>query len=49
MSPEQVTGEEVDERSDEVRRKVAGDIARLRQWGFELIKHDYTTFDIFGR
>jgi alpha-galactosidase len=33
----------------EVRQKVTDDIARLRQWGFELIKHDYTTFDIFGR
>src|SRR3989442_1054718 len=33
----------------EVRQKVADDIARLQQWGFELIKHDYTTFDIFGR
>ena len=33
----------------EVRQKVADDIARLRQWGFALIKHDYTTFDIFGR
>ena len=33
----------------EVRQKVAGDMARLRQWGFELIKHDYTTFDVFGR
>ena len=33
----------------DVRRKVADDIARLRQWGFELIKHDYSTFDIFGR
>lgn len=33
----------------EVRQKVADDIARLRQWGFELIKHDYTTFDVFGR
>ena len=33
----------------EVRQKVADDIARLRQWGFELIKHDYTTFDLFGR
>ena len=32
----------------EVRDKVAADIARLRVWGFELIKHDYTTFDIFG-
>jgi alpha-galactosidase len=29
--------------------KVTDDVARLRQWGFELIKHDYTTFDIFGR
>ncbi len=33
----------------EVREKVAADVARLRRWGFELIKHDYTTFDIFGR
>ena len=30
-------------------QKVADDIARLREWGFELIKHDYTTYDIFGR
>jgi alpha-galactosidase len=33
----------------EVRAKVAEDIARVRQWGYELIKHDYTTFDLFGR
>jgi alpha-galactosidase len=33
----------------EVRRKVGDDIARLRRWGYELIKHDYTTFDLFGR
>jgi alpha-galactosidase len=33
----------------EVLRKVTDDVARLRTWGFELIKHDYTTFDIFGR
>lgn len=32
-----------------VREKIAADFARLRQWGFELIKHDYTTFDLFGR
>jgi alpha-galactosidase len=29
--------------------KIRDDIARLRQWGFELVKHDYTTFDVFGR
>ena len=33
----------------EVREKVAADITRLRGWGFELVKHDYTTFDLFGR
>jgi alpha-galactosidase len=33
----------------EVRQRVADDVARLSKWGFELIKHDYTTFDIFGR
>jgi alpha-galactosidase len=33
----------------EVRQKVIDDVSRLRHWGFELIKHDYTTFDIFGR
>lgn len=33
----------------DVRQKIADDIARLRQWGYELIKHDYSTYDIFGR
>jgi alpha-galactosidase len=33
----------------ESREKIAADFARLRAWGFELIKHDYTTFDLFGR
>ena len=33
----------------EVLQKIAADIARLRQWGYELIKHDYSTYDIFGR
>ena len=33
----------------EVLQKITDDLKRLRQWGFELIKHDYTTFDLFGR
>jgi alpha-galactosidase len=33
----------------DVRQKVGEDIVRLRRWGFELIKHDYTTYDVFGR
>ncbi|HET8648834.1 MAG TPA: hypothetical protein VFL95_02245, partial [Gemmatimonadales bacterium] len=33
----------------EVQQKVADDIARIIGWGFELIKHDYTTYDLLGR
>jgi len=33
----------------DVLHKVSEDIAQLRAWGFRLIKHDYTTFDLFGR
>ena len=29
--------------------KISNDISRIRDWGYELIKHDYSTFDIFGR
>jgi alpha-galactosidase len=39
----------LDPTIEDVRQKVATDIARLREWGYELIKHDYTTFDLFGR
>ncbi len=31
------------------REKIAADVARLRGWGFELIKHDYSTYDLMGR
>ncbi len=33
----------------DVHNQVATDIARLRQWGYELIKHDFSTYDILGR
>jgi len=33
----------------EVREKIAADIARLAAWGYGLIKHDFTTADLFGR
>ena len=33
----------------EVRRKIVEDVMRMRRWGFDLIKHDYTTYDLFGR
>ena len=28
---------------------VARDVRRFAEWGFELIKHDFSTYDIFGR
>ncbi|MDE3217706.1 MAG: hypothetical protein KGO03_14955, partial [Gemmatimonadota bacterium] len=39
----------LDPTVDAVRDKVAADFARLREWGFDLIKHDYSTWDLFGR
>lgn len=33
----------------EVREKIAADIAQPTAWGYGLIKHDFTTDDIFGR
>ena len=30
-------------------KKISDDVARVRGWGYELIKHDYSTFDILGR
>ena len=33
----------------EVRAYVTATVRRLRGWGYELIKHDYSTFDLTGR
>ncbi len=33
----------------EVKQRVAEDIRRIAGWGFEIIKHDFTTFDLLGR
>lgn len=33
----------------EVLEHVRSDIARLAGWGYDLIKHDFSTFDIFGQ
>ena len=32
----------------EVLDHVRQDVARIREWGFELIKHDFSTYDLFG-
>jgi alpha-galactosidase len=39
----------LDPTRPDVRAKIAADIGRLRHWGMGLIKHDYTTYDLFGR
>jgi alpha-galactosidase len=28
---------------------IRDDVARIRSWGYELIKHDFSTYDVFGR
>lgn len=33
----------------EVREQIRADISRLTAWGYELIKHDFSTADLFGR
>ena len=33
----------------EVLGIIGGDIAEIKSWGYRLIKHDFTTFDIFGK
>ncbi len=41
--------ETLDPTVPDVLQRVAGDLQRVRGWGYELIKHDYTTYEIFGR
>lgn len=33
----------------EVLERIGRDIRRFREWGFELLKHDFTTYDCFGK
>lgn len=32
----------------EVKKLIIADIERIKDWGYELIKHDFSTFDLFG-
>jgi len=38
----------LDPTHPEVKAYIKSDIERIKSWGFELIKHDFTTFDLFG-
>lgn len=42
-------GHVLDPSSPATVRTVAQDVARLVDWGFELIKHDFSTFDVVGQ
>lgn len=42
-------GNPLDPSHPDVRARVHADITRLRDWGFEMIKHDFSTFDVTGR
>lgn len=42
-------GAYLDPSVPEVLAQVRADIGRLRDWGYGLIKHDFTTYDVTGR
>ena len=39
----------LDPSHPDVLKHIAEDVKRLCDWGFELIKHDFSTYDLFGR
>lgn len=38
----------LDPTHPQVQKYIRGDIERIRSWGYELIKHDFSTADLFG-
>ena len=38
----------LDPTHPDVKAYIKEDIKRIKSWGYELIKHDFTTFDLFG-
>lgn len=38
----------LDPTHPQVQAYIRADIERIRNWGYELIKHDFSTFDMFG-
>ena len=43
------SGYPLDPSLDVALETVAADLARFRDWGYELVKHDFSTYDVFGR
>ena len=42
-------GRALDPSYPEVLELVRSDLRRFKDWGFELVKHDFSTYDVFGR
>ncbi|WP_433159031.1 hypothetical protein [Kribbella sp. CA-247076] len=42
-------GRALDPTYPEVLDLVRADLQRFKDWGFELVKHDFSTYDVFGR
>lgn len=38
----------LDPTHPEVQKYIRADVERIRDWGYELMKHDFSTFDMFG-
>ncbi len=38
----------LDPTHPQVQQYIINDIKRIKDWGYELLKHDFTTFDLFG-
>ncbi len=50
LVPEKGTPREIlDPSIPENLAQVTADVSRLREWGYELIKHDFSTWDILGK
>nr|WP_202886803.1 hypothetical protein [Kribbella sandramycini] len=46
--PHDKPGRALDPSYPEVLDLVRADLQRFRAWGFELVKHDFSTYDVFG-
>ena len=42
-------GRVLDPTIPEVRERIRNDVAGLAAWGYQLVKHDFSTYDLFGR
>jgi len=42
-------GRALDPSYPEVLDLIRSDLRRFKDWGFELVKHDFSTYDVFGR